>query len=367
MKILVTGSNGFIGKNLMIHLSENASFQVSTFMRGEPYAALVEKIAQTDFIVHLAGANRPQHSSEFVTDNIELTRSLSEAVKVSGRATPIIYTSSTQVELDNDYGNTKRQSEQVLRSLTEEINSPVYIYRLPNVFGKWCRPNYNSVVATFCHNLTHRLPLQIHDPNAALNLVYIDDVISDFLHVIQQRPTSGLRTISPVYQMTVGELAMQLTAFQQCRVSLLLEPVGTGVIRALYSTYISYLNPVEFAYPLTKFDDARGSFVEVLKTKDSGQFSYFTAHPGATRGGHYHHTKTEKFIVLQGEARFRFKHMTSGAVAEIVISGSMPQVVETIPGWVHDVTNIGSNEMIVMLWANEIFNRERPDTTCNQL
>jgi UDP-2-acetamido-2,6-beta-L-arabino-hexul-4-ose reductase len=362
MKILVTGAGGFIGKNLLVHLSENKDFQVTTFLRGESKTALAEKVAQTDFIVHLAGINRPKNESEFVEGNTDLTRNLCEAVKSSGRTIPIIYTSSTQAELNNAYGKSKRQAEEALANI-----NLVYIYRLPNVFGKWCRPNYNSAVATFCYNIAHQIPLQINDPSAVIKLVYIDDVIADFLTVIKNQPTSGFRTLKTVYQITVGDLAEQLTAFKDCRTSLVIEPVGTGLVRALYSTYISYISPNDFAYPLKKFEDPRGAFVEVLKTKDFGQFSYFTAHPGVTRGGHYHHSKTEKFIVMKGEARFGFKHITTGEVAEIFTSGKEPQVVETIPGWSHDITNVGSDEMIVMLWANEIFDREHPDTITYQV
>jgi len=362
MKILVTGANGFIGKNLTVRLRENDDFEVMTFIRGETQAVLVEKVAQSDFIVHLAGVNRPEHSSEFVTGNADLTRSLCEAVRSSNRVIPVIYTSSTQAESDNDYGKSKRGAEQALQQLADEHQNPVYIYRLPNIFGKWCRPNYNSVVATFCYNLVHSIPIQIHDANAVINLVYVDDVISEFLQVIQRQPTGILQAVKTIYQITIGDLAKQLQAFRQCRISLLVEPVGAGLVRALYSTYISYLSPTDFAYSLTKFEDARGVFVEVLKTKDCGQFSYFTAHPGVTRGGHYHHSKTEKFIVLKGEARFRFKHIVSGELAEIYTCGTTPQVVETIPGWAHDITNVGSDEMVVMLWANEIFDRTHPDT-----
>lgn len=367
MQILVTGAGGFIGKNLLVHLSENADFQVVTFLRGESTAALAEKVGQADFIVHLAGINRPINDLEFVEGNADLTRSLCEAVKSSGRIIPIIYTSSTQAESDNAYGKSKRAAEEALNLLAGEAAIPVYIYRLPNVFGKWCRPNYNSAVATFCHNIVHHIPLQINDPGAVINLVYIDDVISELLHVIMHKPKGGFHSLKTIYQITVGDLAETLTAFRQSRESLLVEHVGTGLLRALYSTYISYLSPADFSYTLTRYDDSRGSFIEVLKTKDSGQFSYFTAPPGVTRGGHFHHTKTEKFIVLKGEASFGFRHITTGEVATILTSGQVPQVVETIPGWAHDITNVGSDEMIVMLWANEIFDREHPDTKRHQV
>jgi UDP-2-acetamido-2,6-beta-L-arabino-hexul-4-ose reductase len=234
---------------------------------------------------------------------------------------------------------------------------------LPNVFGKWCRPNYNSAVATFCHNIVNGLPNNVNDPAAPLRLVYVDDVAAAFLsHLGQQSEGLRMAEVEPVYETTVGALAEQLYAFKQSRTDLTTEPVGRGFVRALYSTYISYYKPEQFSYALVKHEDPRGVFVEMLKTRDSGQFSYFTAHPGVTRGGHYHHTKTEKFLVIKGKARFCFRHIESGATHQCLTSGEQPEVVETIPGWSHDITNIGDDEMVVMLWANEVFDRQKPDT-----
>jgi UDP-2-acetamido-2,6-beta-L-arabino-hexul-4-ose reductase len=241
---------------------------------------------------------------------------------------------------------------------------------LPNVFGKWCKPNYNSAVATFCHNITRNIPIQINDSNATLSLVYVDDVIDEFIRVLNHKPeveVSAFCSVPVYYQTTVGELASQLYAFRDSRHSLVSEPVGTGLVRALYSTYMSYLTPDNFAYEVPKFGDPRGVFVEMLKTKDSGQFSYFTAHPGITRGGHYHHAKTEKFLVIKGKARFGFRHILTQETYELFTSGEQPTIVETIPGWSHDITNVGEDEMVVMLWANEIFNRDRPDTIASEV
>lgn len=300
MRILVTGASGFIGKNLLAHLKEHEKFEPLTYTRGELLSALFDKVAQCDFIVHLAGINRTVDVTEFAAGNMDFTIELCKAVQHSGRLIPIIYTSSTQVDMDNAYGQSKSQAEVFLRQFSSQTSNPVYIYRLPNIFGKWCRPNYNSVVATFCHNIVQDIPININDPDTMLNLVYVDDVIKDFIQVIESRPSDGYRTLAPIFQISVGALAVQLRKFKDSRNSLLTEPVGTGLIRALYATYISYLNPAHFAYPLVKHEDRRGAFVEVLKTRDSGQFSFFTAHPGVTRGGHYHHTKTEKFIVVKG-------------------------------------------------------------------
>ena len=362
MKVVVTGAQGFIGKNILIHLRERADVHIASFVRGDSLTSLPEKIKDADFIFHLAGINRPKDDAEFIEGNCELTRALCNAVKNSGRSIPIVYTSSIQAERENAYGSSKLMAEEALLALTRETGTPTYIYRLPNVFGKWCKPNYNSAVATFCYNVAHDLPIKINEPSSLIPLVYIDDVIADFLHMMDQRPEHGYREVSPVYDITVGELARQLYEFKEGRTSLTMGPVGNGLIRALYSTYISYFTPEQFTYSLVKHEDARGVFVEMLKTHDSGQFSFFTAHPGVTRGGHYHHTKTEKFLVVKGAARFCFRHVESGEVYELIVSADKPEVVETIPGWSHDITNIGQDEMIVMLWANEIFDRQRPDT-----
>jgi UDP-2-acetamido-2,6-beta-L-arabino-hexul-4-ose reductase len=368
MKVLVTGANGFIGKNLTVHLKERPGMEVLGFVRGECFADLAAKVAQVDFVFHLAGVNRPQNDDEFAQGNRDLTSALCDAIRASGRAIPVVYTSSTQAERDNPYGVSKRGAEDALRELAGAPGQSVWIYRLPNVFGKWCRPNYNSAVATFCHNIVSGLPITVNDPVAQLRLVYVDDVAQAFLsHLGQQTQGLQFADVAPVYETTVGQLADQLYAFKRSREDLVTEPVGQGLVRALYSTYISYYTPEQFAYPLVKHEDPRGVFVEMLKTRDAGQFSYFTAHPGITRGGHYHHTKTEKFLVIKGKACFRFRHIDTGATHEYFTSGDHPEVVETIPGWSHDITNVGDDEMVVMLWANEVFDRQKPDTVTHKV
>ncbi len=363
MRVLVTGAEGFIGKNLIAHLNELPDVDVVPFSREQSTDVLPALISGIDFVFHLAGVNRPKEVEEFNAGNSELTRALCSAIAASGKQVPVIYTSSIQAEQANPYGQSKLAAEHALIELGEQHGSPVHIYRLPNVFGKWARPNYNSAVATFCHNLVHGLPIQINDPAAPLSLVYIDDVIAEFVSTMRAEGASGpYKNVEPVYQTTVGALADQLHAFRDSRSSLVTEPVGTGLVRALYSTWLSYLPPEKFSYELTAHADPRGVFVEMLKTTDSGQFSYFTAHPGITRGGHYHHSKTEKFLVIKGNACFRFRHIVSGEFYEMHTSGAKPEVVETVPGWTHDITNVGEDELIVMLWANEIFDREHPDT-----
>lgn len=368
MNVLVTGADGFIGKNLLVHLRELEGTAVSTFTRHDDISVLAEKVAQADFVFHLAGINRPQDPQEFTSGNVDLTRALADAVRASGKQIPLLYTSSSQASLENAYGVSKRGAEQALEQLAEASGSPVYLFRLPNVFGKWARPNYNSAVATFCHNIARDLPIKINDPAAPVSLVYIDDVIRVFLEVMRgEHVGKSFVDVQPQYNATVGEIAEHLRAFQASRNNLITEPVGTGFVRALYSTYVSYLPEDRFTYEVPKYGDERGVFVEMLKTRDSGQFSYFTAHPGVTRGGHYHHTKTEKFLVIKGNANFRFRHMVSGEFYELQTSGDKPVVVETVPGWTHDITNIGDEEMVVMLWANEIFDRELPDTYAKPL
>ncbi|NWB25367.1 UDP-2-acetamido-2,6-beta-L-arabino-hexul-4-ose reductase [Pseudomonas gingeri] len=362
MKVLITGANGFVGQNLIAHLNERADIEVLRFTRDDSRDGLPDLIRQVSCVFHLAGVNRPQDPQEFHIGNTDLTKALCEAVKASGRRIPVLYASSSQAELDNPYGNSKRAAEQLLLALAED-RVPVHIFRLPNVFGKWARPNYNSAVATFCHNIARDLPIQINDPNARINLVYIDDVIRSFVALMDGEPCdTSFVSVEPQYTIKVGELAEQLNAFRSSRQTLITEPVGVGLVRALYSTYLSYLPPERFAYNVPKYGDPRGVFVEMLKTRDSGQFSFFTAHPGITRGGHYHHSKTEKFLVIRGRACFRFRNIVSEEFYELFTTGEQPQIVETVPGWSHDITNVGEDEMIVMLWANEIFDREHPDT-----
>lgn len=371
MKVLVTGSSGFLGKNLLQHLAEHADVEVVCFTRADNPAQLLDLLDGVDFVFHLAGVNRPQDPKDFVTGNTDLTRELCDAIAASKHKIPVVYTSSVQATLDNAYGASKRSAEDVLLNLHRTTGNPVHVFRLPNVFGKWCKPNYNSAVATFCYNIARDLPIQINDPSAKLTLGYVDDVIERFIQLMDGADAapdaSGFETLLPQYTTTVGELARQIEAFKESRSTLMTERVGSGLVRALYSTYVSFL-PVEgFSYHVPMHDDVRGVFVEMLKTPDCGQFSYFTAHPGVTRGGHYHHSKTEKFLVIKGKAKFKFKHVLTSETFELVTTGDKAEIVETVPGWTHDITNIGDDELIVMLWANEVFDRQKPDTYAKSL
>lgn len=369
-KVLITGANGFVGRNLHLRLTERQDVEILSFTRESDIGELPALLRGVDFVFHLAGVNRPKDLQEFTAGNAELTQALCKAVETvaaeTGRKIPVVCTSSTQAVRDNAYGQSKRLAEEALFSLQRTAEVPVHVFRLPNVFGKWCKPNYNSAVATFCHNIARDLPIQVNNPEVQLTLVYIDDVVERFIQLMDGADAmvdaDGFAVIAPQYTTTVGELATQIHAFKESRSSLMTEPVGTGWIRALYATYVSYLPVESFTYAVPQHRDPRGVFVEMLKTPDCGQFSFFTAHPGITRGGHYHHTKTEKFLVIKGLARFKFRHMQTGQTHELVTSGDNAEIVETVPGWTHDVTNIGSEEMIVMLWANEVFDRARPDT-----
>ena len=278
-RILVTGANGFIGKNLVLRLREQAGTEVLTYVRGQDDAALLRVLEQCDAVVHLAGENRPVDVQAFFDVNTALTERVCQALKALGKTIPLILASSTQAELGNPYGLSKLAAEQAVQALAKDGGNPVAIYQLPGVFGKWCKPNHNSVVATFCHNKAHDLPVQISDAGTSVRLVYVDDVVNDMLGQLESEWSGVIRpVIAPEYSISLGELSAQIDAFKNCRSSLVLERVGTGLTRALYATYVSYLPVEKFAYALPVHSDARGVFVEMLKTLDSGQFSFFTAH-----------------------------------------------------------------------------------------
>lgn len=365
MKVLVTGSEGFLGKNFIVHVNERNKYEVLEFNRKSPEGTLKELVLAADIIFHFAGINRPKEASEFVRGNFGLSDQIAQILKEKKKSTPVVFSSSIQAERDNDYGKSKVQAENALKALKPA--HPVYVYRLPNIFGKWCKPNYNSAVATFCYNLINDRPIEIHDSTAKLNLVYVDDVCLEFISILEgyshnpnyQHPREKVES---EYFITVGELAATLKEIKASRQSMITGPVGTGLYRALNSTFLSYLKPEDFSYSLSRHADLRGVFVEFLKTKDSGQFSFFTAGVGITRGGHYHHTKTEKFLVVQGEAQYNFRHVLTNETFSITVKAEESKVVETIPGWSHDIKNVGETELIVMLWANEIFDRQKPDT-----
>jgi UDP-2-acetamido-2,6-beta-L-arabino-hexul-4-ose reductase len=362
MNILVTGARGFIGWNLVLALN-SLGIRAIEFHTDSTRKDLTNALLDADAVVHLAGINRPADPTEFHVGNVGFTKELLDAISNLKPKLPVIFTSSIQAELDNEYGRSKYLAEQCISRHAESHQSTALIFRLPNVFGKWARPNYNSVVATFCHNLTHGLSLNVHDAARELNLVYVDDVVTAIQNALRN-PIPGLNhgTVEPVYKVSIGALRDTLTEFWSRRSELTIGDVGSGLSRALYSTLLSYAPPESFTYPLNPHADDRGRFAEFLRSQSSGQVSFFTAKPGVTRGGHYHHTKLEKFLVVQGSALLRLKNVVTGEVVEINANADRPLVVEPPPGWAHDITNTGSNELVVLLWANEVFNPNAPDT-----
>lgn len=369
MRVMITGANGFIAKNLRQHLAERSDIELLLISRESSLEEFETAIARANFVFHLAGINRPKDATEFRKGNVDLTSWLCKRLSArakKGEAVPVVFSSSTQAAFDNEYGSSKRDAETAVFDYGRTHDVAVHVFRLPNVFGKWSRPNYNSVVATFCHNISQGLPISIDNPAAPLRLVYVDDVVTHFLSLLDgalpNRDSEGFDVVHPEYATTVGDLAETIYEFRDSRNSLVTPRVGAGLTRALYSTYLSFLRPEQFSYAVPQHGDARGVFVEMLKTPDCGQFSFFTAHPGITRGGHYHHSKTEKFLVISGVARFKFRHMQTGEEYELVTQGDKSEIVETVPGWTHDITNVGDRELVCMLWANEIFDRDNPDT-----
>jgi UDP-2-acetamido-2,6-beta-L-arabino-hexul-4-ose reductase len=362
-KIVITGSNGFVGQNLTLHLRERGFANLSLLSRSSTVEDEENSLRAADVIFHLAGVNRPANSNDFISGNVDYTNKILEIISKS-KATPhIIYASSIKVTENSDYGRSKLAAENSILDFAKLNDIKVSAYRLPNIFGKWCKPNYNSAIATFCHNLSRGLEITINDPSAKLSALYIDDLVKQWADVLDTSMSSvGIITPDHIFDTTVGEVSDILRSFAASRQNGILDGVGIGLSRALYATYISHIPNESFAYDIVAHSDPRGSFSEILKTQTSGQFSFFTAHPGITRGGHYHHTKTEKFIVVKGRARFRFRHILTNETYEVLTSDSKPTIVETIPGWAHDVTNIGSEDLIALLWANEVFDREKPDT-----
>ncbi len=365
MKILLTGSDGFVGKNLIIALKERTEYKIIKFNRESKLNELKSDIKNIDLIIHLAGENRPSDSSMFQKTNVNLTEKICKIIKDSKKNIPVIFSSSTQAVEKNPYGLSKLEAENVFSNFSKNNNITVLAIRFCGIFGKWSKPNYNSVISTFCYNVANNLPIQIDESNKILKLSYIDDVIDMIIDKIDNiKKYSGFNILESeiIYEEKLADIANLIKSFKQSRQSLIIKQVGTSFKRALYSTYLSYIKPEDFSYNLKENRDHRGVFVEMLKTVDSGQFSFFTAHPGVTRGGHYHHSKTEKFLVLKGKAHFKFKNIITNQEHEIDTSDELPQVVDTIPGWSHDITNVGEEDMIVMIWANEIFNKDKPDT-----
>lgn len=373
VKILITGANGFIGKNLTVELKNRGYKTLFLCDQETTVQELKEFTRQCDFVFHLAGVNRPKKIEEFMEGNAGFTEELIALLEATGRKIPVLLTSSIQAELDNPYGISKHMAEKAVQAYGGKQDCPVYLYRLSNVFGKWCRPNYNSVVATFCHNIAREMPISIHNPETRLELVYIDDVVEEFIGCMekavltQKEPESAKEIWSehgvPVwYSITLQELADKLRFFHESRKTLEVPDMSDELEKKLYSTYLSYLPEDEFSYPLRMNIDERGSFTEILRTKDRGQVSVNIAKPGITKGNHWHHTKNEKFLVVKGEALIQFRKVGTEEIIEYRVSAEKLEVVDIPTGYTHNIINVGTDDLVTVMWANEAFDQEKPDT-----
>lgn len=363
VKILVTGSEGFIGRNLVTHLGELPHVELFKFNKNTSITYLRDVLPSINLIFHLAGENRPIDKSGFELNNVGLTDELCKNLVDLDCAASIVFASSVQAEKNNCYGRSKLKAENILLEHQRETGCDLQILRLPNVFGKWSLPNYNSVIATFCHNISRGEEIVVNGRDTKISLLYIDDLIETLLEFLETGSFGKDKyQLQPIYETTLGFVADTIQSFNQEHAVKIISSVGDGLHRALYATFLSFLHPSQFSHTLTVHSDERGVFSEMLRTELSGQFSYFTAKPGVTRGGHYHHTKSEKFLVVNGTACFRFKNIVTGEKYEMVVDSKTPVIVDTVPGWAHDVTNVGDGELVALLWANENFDNMRPDT-----
>lgn len=376
MKILVTGANGFVGKNLVSTLKnikdgkdKTRSIDIEdiyTYDLDSTIDDLKKYASDCDFVYHLAGVNRPKDASEFYEGNASFTETLCSLLKKYDNHCPILISSSIQASKDNDYGKSKKEGEEYLLNHGETMNSKVYIYRLANLFGKWCRPNYNSVVATWCYNVAHDLDIQINDESVELPLCYIDDVIDEFLNTLEGHPTickEGIYQVYPIHFIKLGELAKIIKSFKESRKTLQVPNMQANSIeKKLYSTYLSYLPKDQFSYPLKMNIDQRGSFTEFLKTNEFGQVSVNISKPGITKGQHWHHSKNEKFLVVSGQGLIQFRDIYSDEIIEYHVSGDKLEVIDIPTGYTHNIINVGKTDMVTIMWANEAFDPEHPDT-----
>ena len=376
MRILVTGAKGFVGRNLCAQL-RNIRDGKAGWYEGvaveEVYEydvdnTLVELEAwcrDADFVFNLAGVNRPKDPAEFMAGNFGFASTLLETLRRHGNRCPVMVSSSIQAALDNPYGESKRAGEELMFGYAKETEARVLVYRFPNVFGKWCRPNYNSAVATFCNNIANGLPITVNDPNVVLNLVYIDDVVDELIGSLAGKEhRTGNYCMVPVFHTVVlGDIVNLLYSFRDMRENLEVPDLGDAFTRKLYSTYLSYLPAEGFRYPLKMNMDGRGSFTEIIRTPDRGQFSVNVSKPGITKGEHWHHTKNEKFLVVRGHGLIRMRKVGTEEVVEFEVSGEKLEVVEMIPGYTHSIVNLSdTEEMVTFMWANEAFDPGRPDT-----
>jgi UDP-2-acetamido-2,6-beta-L-arabino-hexul-4-ose reductase len=364
--VLVTGASGFIGRNLSAQLRLKDDVEVLTFTRENNLDDLKNAIEKADFIFHIAGVNRPENESEFKTDNTDLTEGIISLLRDSNKKTPLLITSSTQATLDNPYGNSKRAAEEAVFAWHKESDAPVYVYQLPGVFGKWSRPNYNTVVATFCYNIANDVPVTISDPNHAITLVYIDDVVETFMQLIDAGDAdyTSVQTIERTFEVTLGELKDRIQTIHDIRTDLIIPNLKDILNKFLYATYISYLAHDDFSYTLQKNSDQRGWLSEFVKSEYAGQIFISKTKPGISRGDHWHHTKIEKFLVVSGEAEitFRDKRDDSKEIIRYKVEGDEMKVLDIPVGYVHAIKNIGTTDLVTLFWANELLDKTHPDT-----
>ena len=375
MNILVTGANGFIGKNLCAALSNirdgkdktrniSENIEIFEYDIGTDKEKLEHFCKNADFVYNLAGVNRPENESEFMDGNFGFASVLLDCLKKYNNTCPVMLSSSIQASLDNPYGKSKKAGEDLFFEYSRQTGAKVLVYRFPNVFGKWCRPNYNSVIATFCHNIAHGLPITINNREHPMQLVYIDDVIDELINALGGKETRNgdFCEVPVVHTVKLGEIADLICSFKESRENKSVCDVNNAFTNKLYATYLSYLPETEFSYPLKMNCDDRGSFTEILRTENRGQFSVNISKPGITKGNHWHNTKNEKFVVVSGKGVIRFRKIGESKVYEYFVSGDKIEVVDIPVGYTHNIENLGDTDMVTFMWANECFNPDKPDT-----
>jgi UDP-2-acetamido-2,6-beta-L-arabino-hexul-4-ose reductase len=361
IKVLITGGHGFLGRNLATHLAEREDCEARIFAKDDSPELLHQLLSEADVVYHLAGVNRPADPREFEATNVQLTGRICQALRASGRAPAIVFSSSTQAELDNAYGASKRRAEEVLRQFAGQTGARVRIYRLKNLFGKWCRPNYNSFTATVCHNIAHDLPVLVSDPSREIQLSYVDDVVDAFVKELSGAAEAAPHEV-PSRGVTLGKLVGLIQTFRDVRETAIIPDFVDDFHRALYATYLSYVPQAAREHALEIKSDDRGSLSEFVKQTHLGQIFASRTRPGVTRGNHYHHTKTEKFFVVEGHALIRMRSILGGPLQEYRVQGTEYKVIDIPPGWTHSITNVGDREMVTLFWSSEIFDPDRPDT-----
>lgn len=366
MKVLVTGAAGFIASNLISELERREDVTVLPFEHGDELALLDKYCSECDFVYNLAGVNRPKDEEEFMAGNYGFALSVAELLEKHGNTCPFVFSSSIQATMENSYGRSKKAGEDALFSYGKRVGARVLIYRFPNVFGKWCKPNYNSAVATFCHNIARDIPIQVSNRNTQMQLVYIDDLVQELIAALEEHPHVGLDGycfVDTVHKATLGEIVNLLYSFKESRRNLLIPDLTEGTFeKKLYSTYLSYLPADGFAYPLIMHADERGSFTEFLKSANRGQVSVNITKPGIEKGNHWHHTKNEKFLVVSGRGKLSFRRHGSDEIIEYHVSGERLEVVDIPTGYVHALINEGDTDLVTLMWCNECFNPNKSDT-----